>query len=286
MLLLTALGTLAQVRDAANELDRHDPSPADAVGWFEESPGKFRLEVYAPTEQDAHSVAAIVGAAAPELHLIQKDVPAADWVAMSLEGLPAVRAGRFVVAGAHALAHESSGRTKIWIEASEAFGTGHHGTTWGCLMALEAVSRRRRVKRVLDVGAGSGVLAIAASKRGAHALAIEIDQRAAAIAQINAHQNKVAQRTRVIAGDGARHIAGKRFDLVFANILMRPLIRLAPKLVRATAPGGTLILSGLLRSQAPLVREAYANRGLVLDRQIPKESWMTLVWRKPALQRV
>jgi ribosomal protein L11 methyltransferase len=215
---------------------------------------------------------------------------------MSLEGLPAVRAGRFVVAGAHALAQEHGGRTRIWIEASEAFGTGHHGTTWGCLMGLEHYLRHKdrgpsgpqaRLKTrgpgfsVLDVGAGSGVLAIAAAKCGAEALAIEIDHRAAAIAEINARQNHVANRVRVIAGDGARFIAGQRFDLVFANILKRPLIRLAPKLVPAVAPGGTLILSGLLRTQAPLVREAYANRGLVLERQIPKEAWMTLVWRQP-----
>lgn len=86
---------------------------------------------------------------------------------------------------------------------------------------------------------------------------------------------------RVIAGDGARYIARQKFDLVFANILMRPLIRLAPKLAPAVAPGGTLVLSGLLRTQAPLVREAYASRGLVLDRMISREAWMTLVWRKP-----
>src|SRR5262245_18756254 len=144
MLLLTALGTLTQVRAAADELDRHDPSPADAVSWFEEGPSKFRLEIYVTTKQDAASAQAIVGAAAPELHLKQKRVKAADWVAISLEGLPAVRAGRFVVAGAHALAREHGGRTKIWIEASEAFGTGHHGTTWGCLMALEGYLRHSR----------------------------------------------------------------------------------------------------------------------------------------------
>lgn len=281
MILLTALGPLADIKAAAAELDRHDPSPADAVSWFEESPNKFRLEVYVPTEQDALSAEAIVGAAAPSLHLTQKDVAPADWVAMALEGLPAVRAGRFIVAGAHALANEHNGRKKIWIEASEAFGTGHHGTTWGCLMALEGILRKRRVKRVLDVGAGSGVLALAAASQGASALAIEIDARAAAIAEINAKQNQLAQRVRVIAGDGARYIAGQSFDLVFANILMRPLIKLAPKLVPTVARGGTLILSGLLRSQAPLVREAYASRGLVLERQIPREAWMTLVWRKP-----
>src|SRR5215475_6032966 len=192
MLLLTALGTMSQIRAAADELDRHDPSPADAVSWFEEKPGKFRIEIYVPTKQDGDSARAIVGAAAPELHLVRKRVKAADWVAMSLEGLPAVRAGRFVVAGAHALQRESGGRTKIWIEASEAFGTGHHGTTWGCLMALEGVLRERRVQRVLDVGAGSGVLAIAAAKTGAEALAIEIDPRAGAIARVNAKQNEVA----------------------------------------------------------------------------------------------
>ncbi|MGE0594948.1 MAG: 50S ribosomal protein L11 methyltransferase [Hyphomonadaceae bacterium] len=284
MLLLTALGPLAAIKAAADELDRHDPSPADAVSWFEESANKFRIEIYVPTKQDADSACAIVGAASPELHLKQKKIKDADWVAMALEGLPAVRAGRFVVAGAHALQHEHSGRTKIWIEASEAFGTGHHGTTWGCLMALEGVLRTRRVRRVLDVGAGSGVLAIAAAKHGADALAIEIDARAAAIAEINAAQNEVAQRVQVIAGDGARYIAGKKFDLVFANILMRPLIKLSPKLVKSVTPGGTLILSGLLRTQIPLVREAYANRGLTLESIIPRESWATLVWRKP--QRV
>lgn len=282
MLLLTALGPLSQIKAAADELDRHDPSPADAVSWFEESPGKFRLEVYTPTPQDAASVEAIVGAAAPELHLHQEDVKAADWVAMALEGLPAVRAGRFVVAGAHALAGEHNGRKRVWIEASEAFGTGHHGTTWGCLVALEKHLRENgRPARVLDVGTGSGVLAIAAAKTGSKALGIEIDHRAAQIAAINARQNRIANRVRIISGDGGRYIARQHFDLVFANILMRPLIRLAPKLVRATAPGGTLILSGLLRSQAPLVRAAYANRGMILERRIPKESWTTLVWRRP-----
>src|SRR5262245_11761823 len=284
MLLLTALGPQNLIRAAADELDRHDPSPAEAVSWFEESAHKFRIEIYVPTKQDADSARAIVGAAAPELHLVQKRVKAADWVARSLDGLPAVRAGRFVVAGAHALANEKSGKKRIWIEASEAFGTGHHGTTWGCLMALEGILRKRRVRRVLDVGAGSGVLAIAAAKTGAKALAIEIDHRAAEIAAINAEQNHVQDRVRVIAGDGARYIAGKQFDLVFANILMRPLIRLAPRLVPAVAPGGTLILSGLLRTQAPLVREAYASRGMILERQIPKEAWMTLVWRKAIRQ--
>lgn len=281
MLLLTAIGPLGLIKAAADELDRHDPSPADAVSWFEEEPSRFRLEVYVPTEQDADSAQAIIGAAAPELHCNISEIQPADWVAMALDGLPAVRAGRFVVAGAHALAGVSGGRKRIWVEASEAFGTGHHGTTWGCLIALEGILRRRRVRKVLDVGTGSGVLAIAAAKCGAEAWAIEIDPRAAQIAAINAEQNHVANRVRVIAGDGARYVAGRSFDLVFANILMRPLIRLSPRLAPAVAPGGTLILSGLLRTQAPLVKLAYQSRGLVLERMIRRESWATLVWRKP-----
>ena len=281
MHVLTTVGPLSAIKAAADELDRHDPSPADAVSWFEEEPGRFRLEVFVPTKQDAHSAQAIIGAAAPELHCTIRRVKPADWVAMALDGLPSVRAGRFVVAGAHALAREHGGRTKLWIEASEAFGTGHHGTTKGCLLALENILRERRLRKVLDVGAGSGVLAIAAAKAGADALAIEIDTRAAAIAAINARQNGVGHRVRVIAGDGARHIAGQRFDLVFANILKRPLIRLAPMLAPAVAPGGTLILSGLLRSQTPLVKQAYASRGLVLEQQIRREAWATLVWKRP-----
>jgi ribosomal protein L11 methyltransferase len=285
MLILTAIGPLALIRAAADELDRHDPSPADAVSWFEEEAQRFRLEVYVPTEQDADSACAIIGAAAPELHVNVSEVEAADWVVMALDGLPPVRAGRFVVAGAHALGRVRGGRKKIWIEASEAFGTGHHGTTMGCLLALENYVRRRRQFSVLDVGTGSGVLSIAAAKCGADALAIEIDPRAAQIAAINAKQNHVAGKVRVIAGDGARCIAGRRFDLVFANILMRPLIRLAPRLAPAVAPGGALILSGLLREQAPLVRAAYASRGLELTRMIRREAWATLVWRKLTCRR-
>ncbi|MGE0047030.1 MAG: 50S ribosomal protein L11 methyltransferase, partial [Hyphomonadaceae bacterium] len=269
-----------EIKAAAQEFDGLDPSPADAVSWFEESPNRFRLEVYVHSEQDEASARAVIGHAAPDLHVNGEDVRDADWVAMALDGLPAVRAGRFVVAGAHALKSVHGGAKKLWIEASEAFGTGHHGTTYGCLAALEKTAQARRVKRVLDVGAGSGVLAIAAAKLGAQALAIEIDPRAAAIAEINVRQNKMRPRVRVLAADGARHIAQKRFDLVFANILMRPLIRLAPLLARATAPGGTLILSGLLHKQEPLIRLAYQSRGLALAARLRRESWVTLVWRR------
>lgn len=282
MRILSASGTLGAVKAAALAFDGLDPSPADAVSWFEAAPGRFRIEVYVHSAQDEDSARAVIGHAAPDLHVIGEDVRDADWVAMALDGLPAVEAGRFAVAGAHALRRLRGGRTRIWIEASEAFGTGHHGTTRGCLLALDALLRRRRVRHVLDIGAGSGVLAIAAAKAGARALAIEIDPRAAAIAAVNVRQNKLGRRVRVIAGDGARHAAQRRYDLVFANILMRPLIRLAPLIARAVAPGGTIVLSGLLYKQEPLVRAAYENRGMILHRRIRRESWSTLVYRASA----
>lgn len=282
MHLVTAVGPLAAVKAAADAFDALDPSPVDAVSWFEEGAGKFRLELYAETEDDAAAAVAKVAEIAPKLVANVAPLEDADWVAMSLDGLPPVRAGRFVVAGAHALGRVHGGRTKVWIEASEAFGTGHHGTTLGCLMMLEEEIRRRRVKRVLDVGAGSGVLAIAAAKMGAHATAVEIDARAAAIMDENVANNRIGARVKVIAGDGARFAKGGH-DLVFANILMRPLIRLAPLLVKATAPGGTLILSGLLTQQEPLIRLAYGSRGMILKRRFRREAWSTLVFRRPHL---
>lgn len=284
VLILTALGALPAVRAAAEAFDGLDPSPADAVSWFEEGAGKFRLEVYVGSDQDADAATAVVAHVSPDLHLHAAVVEDADWVAMALEGLPAVRAGRFVVAGAHALSAVRGGRKRIWIEASEAFGTGHHGTTKGCLLALEDILRAGPAPAsVLDVGAGSGVLAIAAAKAGSKkALAVEIDARAAAIMGVNIAHNRIAARVRWQAADGAKTAsAPARHDLIFANILMRPLIRLSPILVRALRPNGRLVLSGLLTRQEPLIRLAYANRGLVLERRYRREAWSTLVWRKP-----
>ena len=277
MLLLTTLGALSQVRAAAAAFDGLDPSPADAVSWFEEDIGRFRLEVYVATEQDAESARAVIAHVEPDLHVNAQEIVDADWVAMSLDGLPAVHAGRFTVAGSHAMARTYSG-TRIWIEASEAFGTGHHGTTKGCLLALEYILQRGRVRRCLDVGAGSGVLAIAAAKTGAEALAVEIDARAAHIGRENIRNNRV--RVRMLTADGYKTaLAAGKNDLVFANILMKPLIRLSPALARATAPGGRIVLSGLLVSQTPSVWAAY-KRYFTLERRTRLEGWATLILRR------
>lgn len=286
MFRITGVGALAQVKAAADALDAHDPCPATATSWFEEGEGRFRFEAYADDEENGAEVLAILAADTPDLSVQLIPVPDADWVAIALDGLPPVRAGRFLVAGAHALQRSPLGATRIWIEASEAFGTGHHGTTLGCLLALDdMLNRGVRPRRVLDVGAGSGVLAIAAAKAGARrTLAVEIDHRAAAIAVENCRNNRVGSRVRVIAGDGVKAASPGRgaYDLVFANILMRPLIRMAPTLAASLAPGGRIVLSGLLKAQAPLVRAAYEGHGLVLARRTRREGWATLVLRKVA----
>lgn len=281
---ISALGPLLEIRDAADAVDAQDPPLAQAVSWFEESAGRFRLLAYVAAEEDGAAVIALLRASAPSLHARLEKVPEADWVAMALDGLPAIRAGRFVVAGAHALAGIAGGAVPIWIEASEAFGTGHHGTTRGCLLALEARLRIGRTpRRVLDVGTGSGVLAIAAAKLGARALAVEIDPHAGAIARENVRSNGVDRRVYVQIGDAAQaaRCAPHRFDLVFANVLLRPLLAMAKPIAVSLAPGGVLILSGILTRQEPLIRLAYHARGLRLVHRRSIEGWATCVFERP-----
>lgn len=273
-----------EIRAAADAVDGQDPALAQAVSWFEDGAGRFRLLAYVDSQADGDAVIALLQGLAPSLFARLDKVAEADWVAMSLAGLPAVKAGRFLVAGAHALADAPGSIVPIWIEASEAFGTGHHGTTRGCLLALEDRLRRGRIpRRVLDVGTGSGVLAIAAAKLGARALAVEIDPHAGAIADENVRNNGVGARVRVEIGDAgatARR-ARQRFDLVFANVLLRPLLAMARPISAALAPGGALILSGILTRQEPLIRLAYQARGLRLVRRRSIEGWATLVFTRP-----
>jgi ribosomal protein L11 methyltransferase len=219
----------------------------------------------------------LVGAAADSLtfeRLGQK-----DWVKASLEGLKPVRAGRFLVHGAHDRDAVRAHDWAIEIEAALAFGTGHHGTTRGCLLALAEQLKQRRPRRVLDVGTGTGVLAFAAARALKRpVVAGDIDPVAIEVAQRNARLNGVAPQFRAYAARGAHHALARahRFDLVMANILARPLRRLAPSLARALAQGGTLILSGLLPGDVPGVLTAYAAQGLRLQRRRDLEGWVAL----------
>ncbi|MEM1046396.1 MAG: 50S ribosomal protein L11 methyltransferase [Pseudomonadota bacterium] len=210
-----------------------------------------------------------------------EDLPDRNWVAVSLAGLAPVSAGRFLVHGSHDRAQRRGFGHNIEIDANLAFGTGHHGSTRGCLLALDTVLKSRSPQRMLDLGCGSGVLAFAcalATRRSV--LASDIDPVAAITARQNARINGVASRVDIIAADGFRHPAfagAAPFDLVLANIIARPLTALAPDLARHLAPSATLILSGLRPEDGRRVLAAYRPYGLVLGWRLLDAGWLTLV---------
>ena len=213
--------------------------------------------------------------------LVVEKLAARDWVKASLAGLGPVSAGRFVVHGAHHRGRLPASRIGIEIEAATAFGTGHHGTTRGCLIALDALARQRRPRHVLDLGTGSGVLAIAAAKLlRVPVLATDIDRQAARAAHDNARNNGVARLVDAVAGAGlnAPQVASRApYDLVLANILLGPLQRLAAPLARSLWPNARVVLSGLLATQAEAAISAYRSQGLMLERRIALDEWVTLV---------
>jgi ribosomal protein L11 methyltransferase len=262
-----------------------EPSPVSAVAIEEVSRASWSIDAYCLDESSAEGAAAIIEREAPGVSASIQKLQDRDWVALSLEGLPAVEAGPFVVAGAHALTQVRGGAIPIWIEAGPAFGTGHHGTTQGCLEALARLAAIDRPQLILDVGTGSGVLAIAALKSGAErVVASDLDAESIRIARENARNNKVGRKLRLIHAVGAAH-AGIRaqgpYDLIMANILARPLVHLAPDLAQLVKPGGKIILSGLLTRQEPQVRAAYEGRGLLLADRKRIKGWTTLVYTRP-----
>lgn len=283
---ISAKGPRAEIEAAWDHLAWTDPSPAGAVDAKEDTRLTWRLDAYADDEEAAKACAALIGEVAPNLNPVIEALEDRDWVTLSLEGLPPVEAGRFIVAGSHALAKSAPGKTDILIEAGPAFGTGHHGTTLGCLLGFEHVLRSGVPAKVLDVGTGSGVLAIAAIKAGAkRAIGTEIDLQSVIVANENAKNNNVANRFKtyhVSGGTGRTAQNAAPYDLVFANILARPLIGLSGEIVPLTAKSGHVILSGLLNHQEPLVRAAYTGRGLSLVKRIKRDGWSTLVFQKPA----
>jgi ribosomal protein L11 methyltransferase len=201
---------------------------------------------------------------------------------MALSGLPPVRAGRFFVYGAHDRGLAPASTINLRIEAGAAFGTGHHGTTVGCLLAYDQLLKAGRFARVLDVGCGTGVLAIAAARTGARvALGTDIDRISVRIANENARLNRTHARFVHAAGLGHRAVRQHApYDLVFANILAPPLVALAQDIRDALRPGGIAILSGLLRTQERRVSAAYLSRGFRIVRRLHRDAWATLVLRR------
>lgn len=210
--------------------------------------------------------------------------PEINWVARSLEGLAPVIAGGFYVYGSHETGPVPEGLTAMKIDAAQAFGTGHHETTTGCLEAIEAVLETRSPAAMIDVGTGTGVLAIALAKRTGNAvLATDIDPIAVRTTDENARDNGVATLVDSLEATGLDHpaIAARApYDLVVANILAGPLTELAPGVGVITHPGGTAILSGILNTQADGVISAYEQAGFTLRDHLQRKDWTTLVLEK------
>jgi ribosomal protein L11 methyltransferase len=249
-----------------------------AVAVFETTPGgSWRVEGFAEALPDRTALALVEAMAGPVLVERMAD---RNWLAENQASFPPLRVGRFFVHGAHVAGPPPPGTWPILVDATTAFGTGEHATTRGCLTAL----RRLRPRRVLDMGTGTGILAIAAARSGARrVLAADIDRGSVRVARVNLRRNGVAARVVAIESDGYRDRRIARaapFDLVFANILARPLALMAPHLARALAPGGAAILSGLLARQEAFVLAAHQAQGLALERRIAVEGWHTLVLRK------
>jgi ribosomal protein L11 methyltransferase len=260
---------------ASTAFETEDLWPGGGKAWLVEA--YFGFEPDEDALRDLVAVAAGEDAArAVEFGVTEKR----DWVANALAGLAPVRAGRFLVHGAHDRARVKASDVSVEIEAGLAFGTGHHGTTRGCLLHFDALLKRRRPARVLDVGCGAGVLAIAAAKVLKRKVWLgDIDPVAVQVAGENARLNGVATHCKPLVSRGVesrRLREGAPYDVVFANILAKPLRLLAPSLARVIAGDGEAIVSGLLLSDVPGVLAAWRAQGFALRERIDLEGWASL----------
>ena len=279
-------GAAKRVVDLLTEIFFEDQT---AFAAFERPDGRWDVTVHFADAPHQALLRELVGQAAGEeiAKTITFDtVEAKDWVKASLEDLVPVPAGRFVVHGQHDRERVTANKHSIEIEAALAFGTGHHGTTRGCLLLLDHVLKAYQPRRVLDLGTGTGVLAIAAAKAlHISVLASDIDPPSVQVARGNARLNQTGHLIEMIRATGfsAPQFARRGpFDLVLANILANPLRQLATPMARHLAPSALVILSGLLTHQAPAVIAAYRARGLVPLKHLRIEGWSSLLLRKVA----
>ncbi len=264
-------------------------SACDTVGFFlDDETGEWRVEGVKPVGSREPELAAALALAAMLSGVTaspDRSATAAEgWLARTYASFPEQTIGRrFAIRGTHLHGPATTGRITLTLDAGLAFGSGEHGSTRGCLVALEAMAHRQP-RRVLDLGTGSGILAMAAT-RLLHqpVLATDIEPWSVRVTRQNAALNRLAPRIRVTLANGWHHPtvrAGGPYDLVFANILARPLCLMAKHLAANLAPGGTAILAGLLATQARFVLAAHRRQGLRLERMLPQGNWTTLVVRK------
>jgi ribosomal protein L11 methyltransferase len=264
-----------------------------AVSAFESRPGEgasaeWQVEAYpaerlldAELEIRLRLAAAAAGGALIELS--EERLRERDWLGENLRAFPPVRIGRFFIHGSHWRGTPPAGTIPIEVDAASAFGTGEHPSTAGCLLALDALARRRGFNAPLDIGTGSGILAIAAAKTlNRRVLASDIDPESVRVARRHVRRNGLSGLVRVELGAGyrGRQVRRQQYELIFANILARPLAAMASDLARSLAPRGRAVLSGLLRRQEALVLTAHRVQGLALERRLLIDGWSTLVLRR------
>ena len=282
-----AIGIEQDARHVVDLLTESLPEGEAAIAAFERPDGRWDIVMHFAAAPDLARVRELVGIAAGgdvARDISFDTVEAKDWVRASLDQLVPVRAGRFIVHGRHDRSRIPVNKLGIEIEAALAFGTGHHGTTRGCLLLLDHVLKAHRPRRVVDLGTGSGVLAIAAAKAlHRRVLASDIDPSSVLTARDNARINGVGNLVETVRATGfaaPQFAARGPFDLVLANILANPLRQMATPMATHLAPSALVILSGLLPHQARGVIAAYRARGLVLERHLIIEGWSSLLMRR------
>ena len=264
---------------------------AEAVGLFDNEDDSWSVEATFPDKPDEAALKNFLEhQGAGDVAIFIETIPDADWVSISQAGLHPVCAGRFIIHGSHDSDSVHGNRWAIEIEAGEAFGTAHHGSTLGCLRAIDELAKKNHFGSVLDVGTGSGVLAIAAARVWrARVIASDLDPVARKTAQENVRRNCAHATVSTITADGLAHPLireNRPYDLVIANILATPLISLAHDIMKALRPGGIVILSGITREQAGRVAAAYGAAGFSRLRQFTICDWVTLTLRQTSRQCV
>ena len=280
---IVARGPRAAAEAAAAAVDADPAAETLTYSILEEDEDRdvWRIDAFPNSDDERDAMLEVLSRFA-DLRVVVEKLADADWLAMALSGLPPVRAGRFFVYGAHDKGLAPASTINLRIEAGAAFGTGHHGTTVGCLIAFNDLLKAHSFPRVLDVGCGTGVLAIAAARTGStHAVGTDIDEPSVRIANENAALNKADARFVHAFGLNDKRVRQDApYDLVFANILAPPLVALAQDIKSSLRPGGYAILSGLLRTQERRVLAAYTSRGFKLHRRIHRDAWAALVLQR------
>lgn len=267
----------------AQALDEAEDPHALAVSYFEIGNGHFEVSALYETEPDRTRLEALIDGAVEDGRISPiriEPVPDANWVTISQGQRGPIRAGRFLIHGSHDRGRIARNRYTIEIDAEQAFGTAHHPTTLGCLLVLDGLAKWGRPNLVLDIGTGTGILAIAAALAFDRAVvATDNDPVAVSIAKKNAAKAGVSQSIHAFVTHGLSHPTLRRLapDLIVANILARPLYELAPDMARTIVPGGYVLLSGITKSQAGATIARYGSLGFSLEKRIVLDGWATLL---------